>query len=323
MKAAQIVGPQRFEIVDVAKPDVSSAKDGSVLVKVDKAAICGTDVPEFAYEHPASEYPRPPGASIHECVGVIAQSRSKEFKEGDEVLSLPAGPGGLMEYFPSDEDCTVHLPRYEKKEHIVLSQPLGTIIWAFRKLENIIHWNVVVVGQGPIGLLMDSLLSNLGAKRIIGLDLLDYRLDVAMQMRATHTVNVIREDAIQKVRDITDGKMADLVIEAVGHQTGTINTCLDLVKHEGTVFCFGVPDEPVYDFRYEDILRKNLSMVGSGGPEVKRDFPLAIDMIVQGRTDVSPIVTHVIPFDEVQRGFEIFTKRTDGAIKVVLDYNSI
>ena len=61
MKAAQIVGPQRFEIVDVAKPDVSSAKDGSVLVKVDKAAICGTDVPEFAYEHPASEYPRPPG----------------------------------------------------------------------------------------------------------------------------------------------------------------------------------------------------------------------------------------------------------------------
>ena len=170
---------------------------------------------------------------------------------------------------------------------------------------------------------MDSLLSNLGAKRIIGLDLLDYRLDVAMQMRATHTVNVIREDAIQKVRDITDGKMADLVIEAVGHQTGTINTCLDLVKHEGTVFCFGVPDEPVYDFRYEDILRKNLSMVGSGGPEVKRDFPLAIDMIVQGRTDVSPIVTHVIPFDEVQRGFEIFTKRTDGAIKVVLDYNSI
>jgi threonine dehydrogenase-like Zn-dependent dehydrogenase len=115
--------------------------------------------------------------------------------------------------------------------------------------------------------------------------------------------------------------MADLVVEIVGHQTETINQCLDLVKRGGTILCFGVPDDEVYNFNYGKFFRRNIRLIGSVGPEVQSDFPLAMDMITQGRIDVSPIITHHLPFTEVQKGFEFFVYRKNGAIKVVLEYD--
>jgi threonine dehydrogenase-like Zn-dependent dehydrogenase len=60
-----------------------------------------------------------------------------------------------------------------------------------------------------------------------------------------------------------------------------------------------------------------------GMPDVQDDFPMAMDMIAQGRIDVSPILTHCLPFDQVQRGYEMFMNRTDGAIKVVLNHDGV
>ena len=131
-----------------------------------------------------------------------------------------------------------------------MSQPLGTVVWACRKLGNIINQDVVIIGQGPMGLLITHMISNLGAKNIITTDLVDFRLEVSKQMRATHTVNSANEDVVDAVKEITDGKMADLVIEVVGHQTETINTCLQLLKRGGTLLAFGVPDDEVYVFTF-------------------------------------------------------------------------
>ena len=66
-----------------------------------------------------------------------------------------------------------------------------------------------------------------------------------------------------------------------------------------------------------------MTLIGSVGPDVIPNFLLARDMIVQGRIDVSPIVTHILPFGEVQRAYELFADRKDGAVKVVLDYDSL
>jgi threonine dehydrogenase-like Zn-dependent dehydrogenase len=181
--------------------------------------------------------------------------------------------------------------------------------------------DTVVMGQGPMGMLIAHALSNLGAKTVIALDRLDYRLQVSPRMRATHTVNVDREDPVEAVRRITEGRMADLAVEVVGHQQETVNTCMDLVKRGGTILAFGVPDDPFYSVDYTKIIRQNLSLIGTIGPDVQDDFPMAMDMITQGRIDVSPIITHVLPFDQVQRGYEMFMNRTDGAIKVVLNHD--
>lgn len=321
MKAAQIVAPRKFEIVEIAKPDISKAPPGSILVKADRSAVCGSDMPVFLSEYPA--YPLEPGLSAHECVGVVAETKSDQYKEGDEVLSLPDGARGLSEYFMSNANRTLPLPKFDRKEIILMSQPLGTVIWAFRKLGNLLDLDTVVMGQGPMGLLITHLLSNFGAKTIVAIDKLDYRLEASKKMHATHTINVDKENPVAVVREITNGKMADLVFEVVGHQTETVNQCLALVKRNGTILTFGVPDHDIYPFQFRTMFSKNVTLIGSVGPDVQRDFPLAIDMIAQGRINVEPMITHIIPLTEVQRGFDMAYHKTDNAIKIVFNHDGM
>ena len=321
MKAAQIVAPRQIEMIDIDKPDISSDPEGTVLIKNHLNAICGTDMPSFVMEHPADAYPLSPGMTIHECIGEVVESKSDRFKEGDAVLALPGRPGGLSEYFVANEAVTVPLVDFERKDCILMSQPLGTVIWACSKLGNLLNQDVVVMGQGPMGLLFTHLVSNLGAKTVIATDLVDFRLEAAKQMRATHTVNAAEVDPVAAVEQITDGRMADLVFEVVGHQTETINQCMNMVKRDGTILAFGVPDEPTYPFGFGDLFRKNIRLIGSVGPDAQNNFPLAMDMISQGRIDVSPMITHRLPFTEVQHGFELSLYKKDEAIKIVLEYD--
>ncbi len=320
MKAAQIVAPRRFAIVEVEPPAIDGETDGSVLIKTARSALCGSDMPFFSLERPASHYPLPAGQSLHECIGVVAASRSRRFREGDPVLSIPEQRNGLAEYFLAREEATVALPAHENADHILMAQPLGTVICACRRLGNLLGRDTVVVGQGPMGLLFARVLSNLGARTVIVTDLVDYRLAVSRQMLATHTINAAREDPVAAVAEITGGAMADVVVEAVGHQSETLNHCLDLVKRGGTVLAFGVPDERLYTLRFGDLFRRNVQLIGAVGQEVQRDVPLAMDMITQGRVDVSPIITHHLPFTEAQRAFELALGRREGAVKIVLEY---
>ncbi len=320
MKAGQIVAPHHIEIIDIDKPNLADYPDGTVMIKTLHSAVCGSDMPSFVLEHPADRYPLGKGLSIHEAIGVVTDSKSEKFKVGDEVLALPRHIGGCSEYFLSDESVTVPLVEYHRKDCILMSQPLGTVVWACRKLGNLLNLDTVIIGQGPMGQLFTHMLSNLGAKTVIATDLVDFRLEVSKQMRATHTINSANEDIVTAVKEITDGRMADLVIEVVGHQTETINTCLQLLKRGATLLAFGVPDDEVYNFQFAEFFRKNIRFLGSVGPDVPNDFPLAMDMIAQGRIDVSPIITHHLPFTEAQKGFEMALHKKDEAVKIVFDY---
>lgn len=320
MKAGQIVAPFQIEMIDVEKPNLADFPDGTVMIKTIYSAICGSDMPHFVLEYPADRYPLGKGLSIHEAIGVIVDSKSKQFKVGDEVLALPRHGGACSEYFLSDESATVPLGEFHRKDCLLMAQPLGTVVWACRKLDSLLNLDVVIIGQGPMGCLFTHMISNLGARTVITADLFDFRLDISKQMRATHTINSANEDIVAVVKEITDGRMVDLVIEVVGHQTETINTCLQLTKRGGTLLAFGVPDDEVYNVNFSELFRKNIQLIGSVGPDVLNDFPLAMDMISQGRIDVSPIITHHLPFTEAQKGFELALHKKNESVKIVLDY---
>ena len=345
VKAAQIVAQRLIKVVDADDPELTGA--GQVKIQMERACLCGSDVPLWDYDHNAlaelgereplkakrapfldysvgDPYPLRLGQSIHECLGTVVESTSEQFKEGDFVLALPDEQTGLTEYLCAPESRTILLPKGAvPDEQILMTQPLGTVVWACQKLGNIVDQDVVVVGQGPMGLMFTHMLANLGARTVIALDKLEYRLDAAKKMQATHTINVDAVDAVEAIREITDGKMADLVVEVVGHQTETLNWCMNLVRRLGTLLCFGVPDDVYYPFSYTDFFRLNLNMISTVGPNVVPNFSLARDLIAQGRVDVAPLVTHVLPFEEIQRGYELFADRLDGAIKVVIDYDSL
>ena len=318
MKAGIVVDKGKIEIIEADEPDLAQYPEGTIKIKTELSAICGSDTPKFTLDQ--DDYPGRLGMSIHEAIGTVAQSNSARFNPGDRVLALPRQIGGCSEYYLSHEDVTVPLVDFHSQEQILMSQPLGTVIWAARKLGSVIDKDVVIFGAGPIGLLTSHTISNLGAKTVTVVDVVDFRLFVARRMRATNTINARKEDPLEKIEEITEGRMADVAIEMVGHNFETINTCIDAVKRLGTVLCFGVPDEDVYPIHYRKIISKNIRLHGTIGPESQADFPLAMDWIAQGRIDVSPMITHRLPFTEVQKGFEMFVNDRDKAIKIVLEY---
>jgi len=318
MKTARIAEPWKLEWIEVPLPDLDAIEGEPISVRLHAGVLCASDFPRFmggAFNVP---FPRPLGDSLHECIGEVVDSRSRRFKPGDRVLAIPPDQRGLSEVFVADASMAVPLPDFEPREQLILAQPLGTILWAARKLPNLLHHDVAIVGQGPIGLMWSHLVANMGARRVIALDKIDFRLEMARRMHATHAVNVDSEDPVAAVMEITDGRGADVVIEAVGHQVETIHLSVDLCAKHGTVLLFGVPDHETYPLPVWNLVMKNIRFISSIHPEVQRDLPLALDFIRQGRIDVSPLITHRYPLFEAESAFKQAIERRDNPIKVLL-----
>ena len=333
MKSARIIEPRKIEVIDIERPE---PKEGQILIKTTATSICGSDMPHFLHERPMN-YPLPPGIPGHECIGIVEKSLCDEYKEGDNVLAIPAGSGGFSEYIISVPSVTVKIPSDSRKDEYVIAQPLGTVIHACRKLFNpLFHsgrgdridfnswklkgFNVAIVGQGAIGLLFTSLMRIFEADTIIGIDPVDYRLQTSLKMGATHIVNPKETNIQNSVKEITNGAMVDLAFEAVGKDS-TVNDCISVARRGGVVLVFGCPRDPIYKLAFDEIQGKELKVLSSLGPEVQVEFPPAVQLIADGKIDASMLISHRLPFDEIQKGFEMAVNKTDNAIKIVLHFN--
>jgi len=181
---------------------------------------------------------------------------------------------------------------------------------------------VVILGQGGIGLFAMQMAANLGARNVIAVDKHPLRLKVAANTGATHTLPAMDDAAlVAAVKAITNGRGPDLVIEAVGHQTDTLNTAIKLVKYGGSILAFGVPDVEEYPVQYNELFRKNVRLCPTvASPDYPRDFELAVQYIKNGRIRVDGIVTHELPFSRLKEAFDLFADRKDEAIKVMINY---
>jgi threonine dehydrogenase-like Zn-dependent dehydrogenase len=139
-------------------------------------------------------------------------------------------------------------------------------------------------------------------------------------MGATATVCNAKEDPIAAVSRITGGRMAEIVIEAVGHQDQALDLCIDLCQPGGRILYFGVPPEYIDRVRWRDLFFKNITLHTSVNPDFRRDFPLAMRWIGEGRIDVSKIITHRYPVSQIQTAFETFRDRKEGALKVLVEF---
>ena len=324
MKGARVKAPFEWEVQEIEKPQVGN---GQMLVKMEQVAICGSDFPDYCGVCP--EYPLLTGGSGHEGIGLVETCPSGEYKQGDRVLlwGFARERGLFQEYVPTRDKGLLRLPMDHPREKILMSQLLGTVLRCFRKLGNILDHRVVVLGQGPAGLLFTGVLRNLGAKQIITVDPLEYRLKVSKEMGATETINPEKESVVESVTDLTKGEMADLVIEVVGGED-TYGRCLDLTRRFSTIVCFGVPDKEnhygVIKLPMMEMQRRELKLVLSVnyGDNPYDDYALALDWIIQNRLDVGPLVSHILPFEQIQRGFELAVDKpiADETLKVILQF---
>lgn len=319
MRAVQLVAPQTFRFVDVSEPIVAA---GEVLVRMDYLAVCGSDLKFYDRDLPLDSYPLPPGRPCHECVGTVEVSSVPEFKAGDRVIALVRS-GGLVERAAVSVDSLVKLPDDADVDPAlwVVCQPMGTVMYAVDRIGSVLGRTVVVVGAGPIGLCFADLVARAGATRVIVTDIHDYRLDVARRIGATHVINAARENVAARVAEITDGAMADISIEACGLRE-TYHQIFDVLRVQGTAVVFGIPHlEDEFSFDWQSAYSKlpNIVVTNSAAAgERGRFVATCVDLVAQGRLDLSYLVTHRYGWQEIPAAFDMYATQKDRSLKAVI-----
>jgi threonine dehydrogenase-like Zn-dependent dehydrogenase len=313
-----------IELVDAPEPVLERAspepgQPGEIIFQPDIACLCGSDLPYFNAEHPEFT-DRVVGHSLHEMTGTVVATNGKKFRPGDKVLAVPINQRGFFERYIVSEARAIPVDKRLARNRAFLAQPLGTVIYAIRKLPQVLDKDVVVIGQGPIGQMFNACLRNLGARNIIAVERLPSRLALSSKMGANATIDPNETDVTAEVARITGGAMADIVVEAVGHADQVLNLALSLVKPYGRLMYFGVPPESIDAVRWRDAFMRNITIHTSVGPDFEIDFPLAMRWLAEGRLDLGPLVTHTYPLRDVQTAFETFRDRKDGAQKVVIEF---
>ena len=323
MKAMQVFGPKHLRIVDAPAP-VPAA--GQLLIKSEVLSVCGSDMRTFRYAFPEENYPLAHSSPCHECVGIVEASDSPDIKVGQRVIALSALPGGQpgsgmgAEYAISSPSRVIVLPDGADPAMYIMCQPVGTVLYAVRRLGNVLGQTVVVRGQGVIGLSFTRLLAQMGAGRVIAIDHHDYRLEKSKEQGATHVINSTKQSPIAAVKELTGGLGADVVVEAAG-QEETINMIKDLLKLYGTVALFGLPEEPKIEFDYVGLMRRQpviIANVSSSSDDPTSCIKDTVALVEQGALDVSWLVTHRMPFEEAPKAYEMYESYQEEIIKVVL-----
>jgi len=183
---------------------------------------------------------------------------------------------------------------------------------------------VAVIGDGSIGLSATAVAKAFGAKVLVSGHYVD-RLEVARKMGADYVVNTKQEDLIKNVMSLTSGKGADKVFECVGgNQVETAMQSVQVAKTTGRFVNIGnYTNEPrtlimpdFYNWWGINIERKELECTGVRGSN--RRIGATLQLLGEGKINVDPMITHVLPLKDVKRGYELMDKKLENAIKVVL-----
>jgi threonine dehydrogenase-like Zn-dependent dehydrogenase len=316
MRAARLVGPRQFELLDAPMP---ALKEGEVLVRMQHLSVCGSDLRTYDRTLPEESYPLPIGAPCHECVGVVEESHDPRIRKGEPVIALT---GGLVEFAAVPAHEIVQLKDGVDPRLAILCQPAGTVLYSCQQIGAILGQRVVVIGQGPIGLNFTDLLVRGGALQVIVADRHDYRLDHSRKLGATHTVNVTREDLVERVREITDGEMADVAVEACGRPEA-FNQMFQCLRMSGTAILFGLQHDegplPLdWEAMYERLPRMIATSSARSGQRAKT-VAAVVDLVSRRRLDLSYQATHRVPFEQVGKAFELYSGKLDNSLKVIMD----
>jgi len=318
MKAAQIIGPRQIKMIETP---ITVLNEGEVLIRVKKVSICGSDIRAFRAVLPEEQYPLAPGRPIHEVVGEVVKSSCREFNVGVRVIAFPYGKGGLKEYMSVAPSALVSLPERGSLDTWLMCQPLGTVLYSISRMGDLIDKNVVILGQGAMGLGFTKFLSGMNLRQLIAVDFEDYRLDLARELGASSTINSNCDDVLVKIRELTNGQGADVVVEAAGENLAVQQSVL-LAKKFGVVIWFGITTDPHFGFDFRYIRDNDLTIISTSSTRsgnMPRYVRHAVDMVDQNRIDPDFLITHKMGLADIQRAFEMHESRSDGIIKVVLD----
>jgi L-iditol 2-dehydrogenase len=341
VKALVLTEYNHFEIQDVPEPRIGADE---LLVRVAACGICGSDVHGM---DGSSGRRIPPIIMGHEASGVIAQvgERVTRWKSGDRVTfdsTIWCGSchfcdqgrvnlcenrrvlgvscqefrrdGAYAEYVAVPQNIVYRLPDALSFEHAAMVEPVSVAVHGVQRLPIRLNDTAVVVGTGMIGLLVVQALRAAGCGRVFAVDVDPKRLDLACRLGADEGFSPNAADVVAEVLRRTNGRGADVIVEAVG-MPATVAAAIAAVRKGGSVGLVGNLS-PEVQLPLQAVVTREVTLYGSCASS--GEYPACLDLIARGAIRVEPLITAVAPMEEAPAWFDRLYRREDGLMKVIL-----
>lgn len=343
MKAAQFYGGKDIRVETVPDPTPTQEQ---VLVKVEAAGICGSDLHGY---HRQPEKPQAPRIGGHELAGEIIDIGKDvtEHKAGHRVAIEPISPcnacpeclngyynicsklrhagGGFAEYMVASTSNAYVLPDSVSLEGGALAEVYAVAVHAVNRAEISPGDRVAIIGSGPVGLTIAQVADVAGATSIAVLGKPDAPIQIAQEAVGALPINVEKTDAVAAIMDWSHGRGADVVFEAVGGKANTLERATEIAAKRGRICMVGGHSAPL-TFTERFARNKEITIVWSfcyGRPGGKTEFQIAIDMLAAGKLDPMPLVTHRFQLDDISDAFAVASGRDEhGSVKVLVQPNN-
>lgn len=342
MKAlAKLKAEPGLWLTDAEKPEYGY---NDLLIKIRKTAICGTDVHIYKWDE-WSQKTIPVGMTVgHEYVGEVAAMGDgvRGFQVGDRVSgeghitcghcrNCRAGrrhlcrktvgvgvnrPGAFAEYLVIPADNAFKIPDEISDELASIFDPFGNAVHTALSFD-LVGEDVLITGAGPIGIMAAAVARHAGARHVVITDINDYRLGLAKQMGATRAVNTSTTKLKDVMNELGMTEGFDVGLEMSGVPVA-FNQMLGAMNHGGKVAMLGIPPEDM-TIDWNQVIFKGLIIKGIYGREMFETWYKMVALLQSG-LDLSPMITHTLPVDSFQEGFEKMISGKSG--KIILDWTA-
>jgi threonine 3-dehydrogenase len=328
-----------IDLQDISKP---APGPNDVLIRVKRAAICGTDMHIYNWDAWAQKTIPVPMAVGHEYCGEVVEvgSEVSGFRIGDRVSgeghitcgycrNCRAGrrhlcrntvgvgvnrPGAFAEYVVIPAFNAFKLPAAIDDEIAAILDPLGNAVHTALAFD-VVGEDVLITGAGPIGIMAAAIVRFIGARNVVITDVNDYRLELARKMGATLALNVTRDKLEDAMKQLGMQEGFDVGLEMSGN-AAALRDMLRTMHHGGSIAMLGIPPTEVA-IDWNEVILKGLTIKGIYGRQMFETW-YKMAALLQSGLNIRPVITHRLPYTQYQHAFEIMGKGQSG--KVVMDW---
>lgn len=333
------IGKMGFEEREIPK-----VKDNEVLVKLDYVGICGSDLHYYETGAIGDYVVEPPFVLGHEPGGVVVEAGKNvtHLKAGDRValepgktcghcefcktgrynlcpdvvfFATPPVDGVFQEYVAHEADLCFKLPDNVSTLEGALIEPLAVGFHAAMQGNAHAGQTAVVMGAGCIGLVSMMALKAMGVSKVYVVDIMQKRLDKALELGADGVINGAEKDAVQEVMRLTDNKGCDLAIETAGTQITTVQT-IHMTKKGSTIVLVGYSKSGEMTLPMSLALDKELTFKTVF--RYRHIYPMAIEAVASGKVNLKGIVTDIFSLEEAQKAMDYSVNNKADVVKAVI-----
>lgn len=333
------IGKMGFEERDIPEP-----KADEVLVKLEYVGICGSDLHYYETGAIGDYVVKPPFVLGHEPGGTVVEvgKNVTHLKVGDRValepgktcghcefckqgkynlcpevvfFATPPVDGVFQEYVAHEADLCFKLPENVSTLEGALIEPLAVGFHAAIQGDAHLGQKAVVMGAGCIGLVSMMALKARGVSEVYVVDIMEKRLEKAMELGASGVINGAREDVLERVKELTDNKGMDLVIETAGTEI-TTRQAIHMAKKGSVIVLVGYSKSGEMRLPMSLVLDKELTFKTVF--RYRHIYPMAIDAVASGKVNLKGIVTNIFTLDEAQKAMDYSVNNKADIVKAVI-----